>query len=401
MTTKKQINDSLPTTGRGTWTDPATPGLQLQGNRKGASWYLRHRVGGKRVRDTLGRWPGLDLKGARAAAQVAIERAAVASAAGVDLLADRKARQEADRRRRAALSLSDALDLYRDDRLVELKSGKHAESTIRLVFAPLLGRSLADLTADDVRAAYQAKRRQARASADTGLRYVRPFFKWIAENKHGDNLTADLKAPQTRKRDRTLSLSELGKVIVAIESLDDMGGIVARALVASPGRLRELTDMRLDEVQGDTWHLPADRNKSGTAHVIPLNTYAQEAIAAGRARNTGSDYVFEGKTGQTPYHVGSKLINAVRSASGVTDWTWHDLRRTFATICADRGVDPLVADRCLNHVGSGSLSTVARVYQRSQFLDQRRAAMAIWDDVIREVAARERSENVVSLQVSN
>jgi integrase len=58
----------------------------------------------------------------------------------------------------------------------------------------------------------------------------------------------------------------------------------------------------------------------------------------------------------------------------VTDWTLHDLRRTFATIISERlGVQPVVVDRMLNHV-SGALKGVAAVYQRGEYLAARREA---------------------------
>jgi hypothetical protein len=44
---------------------------------------------------------------------------------------------------------------------------------------------------------------------------------------------------------------------------------------------------------------------------------------------------------------------------------------------ASLGVAPHVADRILNHVG-GTISGVAAVYQRHEFLAEWRAAMEIW-----------------------
>ncbi|NOD46394.1 tyrosine-type recombinase/integrase [Ruegeria sp. HKCCD5849] len=388
-----KLKEALPASGRGSWRDTQTPGLELVGNQNGASWYLRHRINGKRVRDTLGRWPALDLSAARKAAKMTIEASAVKAAAGVDVVAERKAKK----RKRSTLNVEAALCRYRSDRLDNLRSGAHAESTIRNVFDPVLKRSLGDLDTDDLRDVLKAKRKTAPATADTALRYARPFWRWIADERLGDNLLIDMKAPQTNKRERTLSLLELGKVVVALEDMDDVGALVARTLIASPGRSKEIAEMRIDEVEDDVWSLPHDRNKSKAVHRIPFNNYALEAIEAGRARNTGSPYVFEGRTGRTPFSGWSKMKDRLDEISGVNDWVWHDLRRTFCTVCADRGVDPIIADRCLNHVGSSTLSTVARIYQRSEFFDQRREIMAVWDQAIRDAAARVRAQNVVSL----
>ncbi len=60
--------------------------------------------------------------------------------------------------------------------------------------------------------------------------------------------------------------------------------------------------------------------------------------------------------------------------SGVKDWRLHDLRRTCVSGMARLGVSPHVADKILNHQ-FGTISGVAAVYQRHEFLAERRAAL--------------------------
>ena len=43
----------------------------------------------------------------------------------------------------------------------------------------------------------------------------------------------------------------------------------------------------------------------------------------------------------------------------------------------DLGLNPVVIDRILNHVSS-TVRGVAAVYQRGQYLDQRKAALEAW-----------------------
>jgi integrase len=68
---------------------------------------------------------------------------------------------------------------------------------------------------------------------------------------------------------------------------------------------------------------------------------------------------------------------------GVPPFTLHDLRRTFASGCAELGVSEHIVDRCLNHSGR-KVSGVARIYNRSEYLPQRQAALDLWS---RHVAA--------------
>jgi integrase len=63
---------------------------------------------------------------------------------------------------------------------------------------------------------------------------------------------------------------------------------------------------------------------------------------------------------------------------GVRDFTHHDLRRTFATNMAALGVRLEVTEKLLNHV-SGSLGGIVGVYQRHDFKDEMREAIAKWE----------------------
>jgi len=63
--------------------------------------------------------------------------------------------------------------------------------------------------------------------------------------------------------------------------------------------------------------------------------------------------------------------------SGVTGWRLHDLRRTCVSGMARLGIPPHVADKILNHQ-AGTISGVAAVYQRHEFLAERRTALDQW-----------------------
>ena len=63
--------------------------------------------------------------------------------------------------------------------------------------------------------------------------------------------------------------------------------------------------------------------------------------------------------------------------SGVTGWRLHDLRRTCVSGMARLGIAPHVADKVLNHQ-AGTISGVAAVYQRHDFLTERLEALDLW-----------------------
>jgi hypothetical protein len=55
----------------------------------------------------------------------------------------------------------------------------------------------------------------------------------------------------------------------------------------------------------------------------------------------------------------------------------HDLRRVFVTGCAELGIRPDVIELAVNHI-SGVRGGIAGVYNRSELMPERRAALERW-----------------------
>jgi integrase len=73
----------------------------------------------------------------------------------------------------------------------------------------------------------------------------------------------------------------------------------------------------------------------------------------------------------------------------IAKWTLHDLRRTAATGMARLSFPPHVIDRLLNHLGS-AIRGVAAVYNRFEYLEERRAALEAWGRSQRAARATQR-----------
>ena len=80
----------------------------------------------------------------------------------------------------------------------------------------------------------------------------------------------------------------------------------------------------------------------------------------------------------SPFNGWSKSKAALDNASAVPGWTLHDLRRTYASKLAALGVPPHIIERLLNHM-SGTISGVAAIYNRYQFMPEMRAAVAKYE----------------------
>jgi integrase len=67
--------------------------------------------------------------------------------------------------------------------------------------------------------------------------------------------------------------------------------------------------------------------------------------------------------------------------SGVTGWTIHDIRRTVRSKLAELGVAREVARKVLNHEDG----KVDRIYNRHEYLAEKRDALAKWETALLKV----------------
>jgi len=68
---------------------------------------------------------------------------------------------------------------------------------------------------------------------------------------------------------------------------------------------------------------------------------------------------------------------------GLPNFTVHDFRRTARTHLAALGVEPHVAERCLNH----KLKGVEGVYNRHDYFEERRRALQAWGQLLLRLEA--------------
>ena len=112
---------------------------------------------------------------------------------------------------------------------------------------------------------------------------------------------------------------------------------------------------------------------------------SDQAIAVlGKAKKLGK-FVFSA-AGTHPFQDFSSAKRELDAISGVSGWRLHDLRRTCVSGMAGLGVAPHVADKILNHQ-SGSISGVAAVYQRHQFLAERKEALERWGTHVAQIVS--------------
>jgi integrase len=188
-----------------------------------------------------------------------------------------------------------------------------------------------------------------------------------------------------RARDRVLTDRELAGIIRAARQLGGPYGAIVEVLALTGQRRDEVARMSWDEVDLErrVWALPAVRTKNDKPHIVQLS---DPAVAVIGTQPRSGLFVFS-RNGITPMGDFSSQKCRLDDLCGVSHWRLHDLRRTMVSGMARLGVSPHVADKILNHV-AGTISGVAAVYQRHEFIDERRHALERWGAYVESLLSK-------------
>lgn len=400
--------------------DTTVIGLVLRITPKNTKSFSLHTrtTSGHKVQITIGRYPVISLKEARA---IAMEHLANIKRGHDPREQTRLAKAQAEAHN---ITLNQLLDeaqavfgltrsMWRSDNRPGRKKPE-ARAAIENVFAPLLQKPLGKLTVTDFSKSvrgYKPKRPKkgkasANGAASRALAYLRPVFDWasgrgrfVKENA-GRNPKLDLPDLSTIsdpsiddptlefKRERVLSQDELGAVLPLLiypapfglrqelDPRDDYGPIAFRFLFLTLSRVEEVSGARRKDfdLRAGTWtkavktrRKPGSRGAAERRQVtIPLSDDAIALLLSLPSFLNGGpeDFVF-------PSSRGGRLCNwdrtqeTINYATGTSGWHRHDLRRTGATILKQLGIAPAIIDTLLCHVNplnSEKVSSAAANY---------------------------------------
>jgi len=342
--------------------DELLPGFGVRVSKGGTkSYVLTHGV--RRQRETLGR---------------------------VDVLSLHDARKEAKRRlaeytlgkeKLRAVAWDDAVREFLAEKSYKLKPRTHMDYTYILgkhfKFGPT---KLTELTPYDL---HEKLDRLRKTPAEQQHAYVilRAFVRWAHRKHYFDrNPMERMQAPQRYiPRDRILKPDELRKVWLAAG--DDTFGRIIKLLILTGQRRGEITKLTGNMVGEDTITLPKWLAKNSRQHTFPIGPMAKELL--GPPVPPQSCY-FPALGLKTPFDGFSKCKPKLERRCGVSEWTIHDLRRTFASGMASIGVTLPVIERFLNHI-SGSFGGIVGVYQRYDFMPEMREGILKWEEYVQKL----------------
>lgn len=410
----KTLVDEMPP-GAVIW-DTVTRGFGVRRQAKGRVYILKLRVNKQQRFFTLGRHGPLALDQARREAEALIGEVAK----GGEPKTDKAKRREAEAKQREDEQERQRTDAemvrVRFAKVVERFIAEHArprnrtwKTTERLLTAGPLAtwqdRDIRSIEKRDISEAIGAVAAGGHpVAANRLLAAVRKLFNWCVDEDILDRSpSAGLKPKHAETaRDRVLSDAELAAVWKAAEAAVFPFGAGVRMLILTGQRRSEVFGARWPEfdLADRAWTIPRERAKSDREHIVPLSQAALDLLTglpriAGAAEDgtpAEPEFLFT-TTGSSPFSGFNKSFDrlciaaaaafaieaakAGRTVDPMKPWVMHDLRRTFATGCAKRGVPVQVVEKLLNH-GSGTHAGIVGVYQRHEYWDERRAAADGW-----------------------
>jgi integrase len=381
----KSVIDSLPTPQSDTvYWDAALPGFGVKVTPKGRKVFIvLYRTGGagsKLRKYTIGPYGRVTPHQARAAAQ----KVFTARLEGRDPAAEKRERK----RRLVADRLEDLLETFVEQRLSQNRSGAEIARLLRREMGKAwAGRSIHAIAKRDVVEVVSAiEQRGAPVAANKALKSIKMFLRWCVGRAILDLSPAEGVPMPTKEvaRDRVLSDEELAKIILTAREIDDRYGGLVELLALTGQRREEVARLAWEELDLSrrVWTIPKQRTKNAKSHVVHLS---DEAMAVLERRQKHGPHVFAFPGGK-PFQEFSFAKGKLDELSGVSGWRLHDLRRTCVSGMARLGVAPHVADKTLNHQ-SGTISGVAAVYQRHEFLPERKDALERWGAHVAKIVA--------------
>jgi len=374
-----------------------------------AEWYAQQITVGKRRLRKIGTYPGTSLAEARRTFEEAFS-ATIAQGKNI----------KATRARKAG-SVADLFDAYITFLKAERKGYKDVER-ILIRAAKSFGetRKANEITTEEVidflRPIYNRGRKSL---ADHARGYIRAAFSWAIKSQNdyrnaNTDRTFELRLnPATSipveakgKGDRWLEAAELREFLQWIDGYQPIKGkraisernLLCLKLATMLGqRTSEITSLHRSQYNAIRKCLEWQDTKTGRAHILPLPKQAVRILESTPPNEHG--WFFPSALDET-IHTRFGAMQAITRAyvlrNKKAQFCPRDFRRTFKTLAGFAGITKSDRDRLQNHA-HGDISS--RHYDRYDYLEEKRAAMAKWEQWFEANVENEPQQNVINIAV--
>lgn len=367
-------------------------GVRLRGGGKCVSktYIAQFRVGRRQRRRNIGDVRKITIEDARKVARNWFAQVAL----GTDPAAERE--------RSNGLILRAVVDRYLEARRDRLRPSSFKAATRYLAkgWKQLHDRPLDAVHRADVAAVLQemAKAR-GRVSAARARETLSALFSWaMREGLCESNPVIATNDPSAGipPRDRVLNDDEIRAIWAACE--DDDAGRIIKLLLLTGCRREEIGALKWSEINLGTGVLSisGERTKNYRMHELILPEIALDILRSA-PRHADRGFVFgrfdRAFSGWSTAKLYLDARIAIAAGKPIAPWRLHDLRRTMRTNLGKLGVQPHIAELCLNHTRGG----VEAIYDRHRYQREIAVALALWADHLLALVEG-RGSKVVSLR---
>ena len=361
-------------------------GLYIEVAPNGGKWWrLKYRIMCKEKRLSLGVYPEVSLKEARAKR----DQARRLLSESIDPIEARKAQGVSD---------STSFEAVAREWFVKFTpswSEGHANRIFRRLendVFPWLGSRPIDQI-DPPELLKVARRIESRGALETAHRAIRncgQVFRYaVATGRASRDPTSDLKGalPPVRVTHHS-SITDprvIGGLLRAIDGYE--GSLLTRCALqlaplvfVRPGELRRAEWSEFDLKERD-WRIPARKMKGGRPHIIPLATQSVAIMSELHPLTGSGRYVFPGIR-STTNPMSDNTVNAALRRLGYSkdQMTGHGFRSMASTILNEQGCwHPDAIERQLAHV---ERNNIRAAYNYAEHLEERKRMMQTWADYL-------------------
>ncbi|GAC14146.1 tyrosine-type recombinase/integrase [Aliiglaciecola lipolytica] len=403
------------------------------GTRSGA-YYLYYRIGGREGFERNYKIASLDEKNitpARARDDAKILQGRIKT--GVDVFAEREAREKESAAQKKLADMAELEQAKQDSETVEYlllefterylkRERKRPESAISIfnndvipqigkvplssVTSRLILNDCIDLIVDRGHKPHARKtlaliKQAFQFGVDRGLIEINPIANTSVTSNTGKEIA----------RDRYLDDDELKQLFIDLPKvgISRQVQLVIELLCLTGCRVQELTLAEWSHIDFEKrmWYFPPENTKSRRGeekpHYVPTNDEIIKRLKELSIQFDflGSKYIFPSVTNRTGLpgtqpidkrsvaraikrHIRPDDVDEPKGRFiNVAAFTPHDFRRTLQTHLSKMKVDTIVTEKLLNH----ELAGMMRVYNQHDYMEERREALELWANKIKELTA--------------
>ncbi len=334
---------------------------------------------------TIGDYPAISLDQAR---QEALKTRSMIKN-GINPVAEKQKQKE------KKITLAQFSEIYFAERLPIVRTTPASMANFKRVIEhtvlPIIGEQyLTDVDENSIKKVILAKTSSGKYGIARLMRtMLKVLFDYaIEQNLMDSNPVKPAKAynmTSQNSRSRFLLDTEITQVLQELYKADFIKTkykVAVHLLLMLLMRKSELIHATWDQVDFERQIFKIHTSKTGSQLIIPLPHQAIALFRIMQDLSQSPQYIFTGMIAHLPLHEHtlnkqSNIINNLVFGNNTDKYfVIHDLRRTAATYLGEMGYPSDYIEVALNHTKGG----IKQVYQRSQYLDQRKDMLQAWAD---------------------